>query len=92
MDAQESTWNTEAPAVIRIWDQSATRESQAGPFGVTVMLVVPMKPANAGGGKGPWLETYARSEKEKGIGDEPDNPGKYSEVTYGVTRQGEEIA
>src|ERR1700676_3109588 len=26
----------EAPAVIRSWDQPATRESKAGPFGVTV--------------------------------------------------------
>lgn len=43
----------EAPAVIRIWDQPATRESQAGPFGVTVRLVVPMKPGNAGGWKEP---------------------------------------
>jgi len=43
----------EAPAVIRSWDQPATRESQAGPFGVTVRFVVPMKPGNAGGGKEP---------------------------------------
>ena len=43
----------EAPAVIRGWDQLATRESQAGPFGVAGRLVVPMKPGNAGGGKGP---------------------------------------
>ena len=43
----------EAPAVIRSRDQLATRESQAGPFGVAVRPVVPMKPGNAGGGKGP---------------------------------------
>jgi hypothetical protein len=43
----------EAPAVILVWDQLAARESQAGPFGVAVRLVVPMKPGNAGGGKGP---------------------------------------
>ena len=55
----------EAPAVIRSRDQLATRESQAGPFGVAVRPVVPMKPGNAGGGKGPWLETNARSDKER---------------------------
>jgi hypothetical protein len=43
----------EAPAVICGWDQPATRESQAGPFGVAVRPVLPMKPGNAGKGKGP---------------------------------------
>jgi hypothetical protein len=43
----------ETPAVIRSRDQLATRESQAGPFGVTVRFVVPMKPGNSGGGKEP---------------------------------------
>jgi len=43
----------EAPAEIGSWDQPATRESQAGPFGVAERPVVPMKPGNAGGGKGP---------------------------------------
>ena len=42
--------------MIRSWDQLATRESQAGPFGVAGRFVVPMKPGNAGGGKGPQLE------------------------------------
>jgi hypothetical protein len=43
----------EAPAAISSRDQPATRESQAGPFGVSERPIVPGKPGNAGGGKGP---------------------------------------
>ena len=82
----------EAPAVIAVGDQPATRESQAGPFGVAERLVVPMKPGNAGGGKGPQLKGNARSDEDGGIGDEPNNPRKCSEVADGVARQSEGIA
>ena len=34
-------------------NQPATRESQAGLFGAAEVIVVPVKPGNAGGGKGP---------------------------------------
>jgi hypothetical protein len=51
----------EAPAVILIKDQLAARERQAGPCGVAERFVVPMKPGNSGGGKGPQLKTDARS-------------------------------
>src|SRR5436190_9671762 len=55
----------EVPAVIAVWinDQLATRERQAGPFGMAERLVVPMKPGNSGGGKGPQLKGNARSNK-----------------------------
>jgi hypothetical protein len=43
----------EASAVIRSRGQPATRESQAGPFEVSGRPIVPEKPGNAGGGKGP---------------------------------------
>ena len=43
----------EAPAVIVVKDQLATRERQAGPCGVAERSVVPMKPGNSGGGKRP---------------------------------------
>src|ERR1019366_5230912 len=66
----------EASAVIRSWNQLATRESQAGPFGVAERLVVPMKPGNSGGGKGPQLEVNATSDDEREIGDEPKKPWK----------------
>ena len=47
----------------------------------------PMKPGNSGEGKGPQLEVNATSDDEREIGDEPKNPGKYSEVADGVTRE-----
>ena len=57
----------EAPAVIVISkDQPATRERQAGPFGVAERYAVPGKPGNAGGGKGPQLKTDARSNEGQG--------------------------
>jgi hypothetical protein len=43
-------------------------------------------------GEGPWLEMNARSDKDGGIGNEPNNPGKCSEATGSVTRQSEVIA
>jgi hypothetical protein len=51
----------EAPAVIAGVDQLATRERWAGPSGVAERSVVPTKPSNVGGGKGPQLKTDARS-------------------------------
>jgi hypothetical protein len=45
----------EAPVVIAVRDQLATRESQAGPIGVAERSVLPTKPGNSGRGKGPQL-------------------------------------
>jgi hypothetical protein len=56
----------EAPAVIAVMDQLATRERQAGPCGVTERSVVPRKPGNADGGKGPQLKTDAGSNEGHG--------------------------
>jgi hypothetical protein len=53
----------EAPAVIAVKDQLVTRERQTGPYGVAERLVLPMKPGNAGGGKGPQLKGNATSDK-----------------------------
>lgn len=36
--------------------QPATREGRAGPYGVAERLVVPKKPGNSGGGKGPQFK------------------------------------
>ena len=55
--------NTGSPSGDRSMDQLATRERQAGPFGMTERLVVLMKPGNSGGGKGPQLKGNARSNK-----------------------------
>ena len=40
-------------------DQPDAREGQAGRPGVTERLVVPLKPGNAGGGKGPQFKDNA---------------------------------
>ena len=55
--------NTGNPSGERGRAQPATRESQAGPFGVAERPVVLMKPGNAGGGKGPQLKGDAGSDK-----------------------------
>ena len=49
-------------------DQPDAREGQAGRFGVAERLVVPMKPGNADGGKGPQFEMSVRSGEEREIG------------------------
>src|SRR5258707_5769728 len=43
--------------------QLTTRERQVRPYGVAERLVVPAKPGNSGGGKGPQLKTNARSDE-----------------------------
>src|ERR1017187_5608450 len=40
-------------------DQPDAREGQAGRFGVAERFAVPLKPGNAGGGKGPQFKTDA---------------------------------
>jgi len=50
---------------VEAWDlQPDAREGQAGPGRVAERPVVPTKPGNAGGGKGPWFE--ADVERSKG--------------------------
>ena len=51
--------------------QPDAREGQAGPYGVAERFVVPQKPGNSGGGKGPQFKANARSGKIREIGDEP---------------------
>ncbi len=54
---EETSSNTGSPAWRDEMSQPATRKGQAGPFGVADRPVVPRKPGNAGGGKGPWFKT-----------------------------------
>jgi hypothetical protein len=68
MYAKGTRRNTGSPSGDCIRNQPATRESQAGPFGVSERFIVPKKPGNAGGGKGPQLEANARSDEDGGIG------------------------
>ena len=64
MQTQGIRRNTGNPSGDRAWrGQLAARESQAGPSGVAERLVLPMKPGNAGGGKGPWSKANARRDE-----------------------------
>ena len=57
----------EAPRRGQSDDQLDAREGQAGRRGVAERFVVPMKPDNAGGGKGPQFKTNAA--RSEGPGD-----------------------
>src|SRR5664279_4042056 len=69
-------------------DQPDAGDGQAGHLGVADRSVVPMKPGNAGGGKGPWFKTDATSGKGQEIG-QPINSDNRSETADGVTRESE---
>src|SRR6202795_1536562 len=70
-------------------DQPDAREGEAGRSGVAERPVVPMKPGNAGGGKGPWFKTNAASREGPEIG-KPSNSETCSETADGVTRESED--
>jgi hypothetical protein len=61
---QEKHETREAPAVVVRDRQPDAREGQAGPCGVTERFVVPLKPGNPGGGKGPQFKVNVRSGPE----------------------------
>jgi len=65
MQAEGTKRNTGSPSGDRRSDQLATRESQAGPYGVAERPAVLQKPGNSGGGKGPQLKANARSDEER---------------------------
>jgi hypothetical protein len=67
-------------------DQPEAGDGQAGCFGVAERFVVPKKPGNAGGGKGPQFKTNATSGKGQEIG-QPINSEKCPETADGVTRE-----
>ena len=67
-------------------DQPDAREGQAGRTGVAERLVVPVKPGNAGGGKGPQFKTTQDAVRDLEIG-QPSNSEKCSDTADGVTRE-----
>ena len=69
--------------------QPDAREGQAGRPGVAERFVVPLKPGNAGEGKGPQFKTNATRGRDLEIG-EPINSEKCSETAEGVARESEE--
>ncbi len=64
----EGPRNTGSPSGGRRDSQPDAREGQAGPRGVAERSVVPLKPGNAGGGKGPWFKDNVRSGESREIG------------------------
>ena len=73
MQAKWTIRNTGSPSGDRSKDQLATRERKAGLIGMAERLVVPAKPGNSGGGKGPQFKADARSDEGWEIGDKPEN-------------------
>ena len=69
-------------------DQPDAREGQAGRLGVAERFAVPLKPGNAGGGKGPQFKTDATSGEDLEIG-QPINSENCSETAEGVARESE---
>ena len=67
-------------------DQPDAREGQAGRPGVAERFVVPLKPGNAGGGKGPQFKTDALRGEELEIG-QPINSDWCSKAADGVARE-----
>ena len=67
-------------------DQPESREGQAGRPGVAERFVVPLKPGNAGGGKGPQFKTDAL--RGEGHGDwQTYQLRRVSETADGVARK-----
>ena len=65
----------------RVTANRTAREGQAGPCGVAERPVVPTKPGNAGGAKGPQFKVNVTKRHEsQEIGDEPTNSTKGSEA------------
>ena len=69
-------------------DQPEAREGQAGRLGVAERFVVPLKPGNSGGGKGPQFKTDAIRGEGPEIG-KPSNSRRYPEATDGAACQSE---
>src|SRR6516225_1252837 len=69
-------------------DQPDARKGQAGRAGVAERSVVPMKPGNAGGGKGLSSRPTQDVVRDLEIG-QPSNSEKRSETAEGVTRESE---
>ncbi len=60
--------------------QPDTREGQAGPGGVAERPVVPWKPGNAGGGKGPWFKVDVEQSEVQEIGVNLSTPEKVQKL------------
>jgi hypothetical protein len=69
---------------LMAWSRMTNRtlvRAGSGRHKVTERLVVPMKPGNAGGGKGPWFRTNARRSEGQEIG-QPSNSQKLQRALH----------
>ena len=66
-----TTQHGRTAVVVGLDDQPETREGPTGPWRMAERFVVPPKPGNAGGGKGPHFQTSERRVDTEEIGDEP---------------------
>src|SRR5213078_388182 len=66
MHTRKAHATREAPSVVRDGQPDA-RERRSGRRGVTERFVLPLKPSNVGGGKGPQFKTNAT--RSEGLGD-----------------------
>src|SRR5271155_1154362 len=69
--------------------QPEAREGQAGPPGVADRSVVPLKPGNSGGGKGPEFQISVAGAENQESGDEPNTFIDDSGAPRGAARQSE---
>ncbi len=82
--------NTGSPSGGRRDFQPDAREGQAGPPGVSERLIVPRKPGNAGGGKGPQFKVGVRSSDSREIGVSlvpPTKVGKLQETLHAKAKR-----
>src|SRR5579862_7200839 len=77
------------PGSVTCAGQQAAREGQVRPVRESERSIVPLKPGNAGGGKGPWFKTSVESGDSREIDDESNTSRKGWEATDGTTCQSE---
>jgi len=73
-------------------DQAEAREGQAGRPGVAERFVVPRKPGNAGGGKGPQFKTDAIRGEGPGDWENLSTPIKFRSCRWRYTRRREVLS
>src|SRR5437016_7785890 len=74
----------------RVRAQPEAREGQAGPAEESERSIVPLKPGNAGGGKGPWFKEQRPKWRQPGDWCEPSTSTQGWEATADVACQSEE--
>jgi len=90
---QEEDSNATRETLVGDWPRTSqpdAREGQTGPARESERFVVPLKPSNVGGGKGPQFKTSVESGDSWEIGDEPTTSDGYGwETTDGTAYQSE---